>query len=50
MTSHLSFFDSDVRKEDLCDNEICPNCKLPFSEHTNNQIVKCALEELGGES
>lgn len=49
MTSHLSFFDSDVRNDNTVeDKEICPCCKLPFSEHTNNQLVKCALIELEG--
>ena len=39
----------DDRSTDEADvNEKCPSCKSPFSEHTNSQIVKCALTELEG--
>ena len=42
-------FLSDFRSTDEGDiNEKCPCCKTPFSEHTNNQLVKCALDELKG--
>lgn len=30
------------------DTDVCPSCHLPFSEHNNGQIVKCALAELEG--
>ena len=29
-------------------NEKCPSCKIPFSAHTNSQLVSCALIELKG--
>ena len=42
-------FSLDDRSTDEGDvNERCPNCNIPFSEHTNNQLVKCALTELEG--
>jgi len=28
--------------------EKCPCCKIPFLDHTNKQLVKCALAELNG--
>lgn len=45
--SIFSFDDS--RSTDEGDvNEKCPSCNIVFSEHTNNQLVKCALIELEG--
>jgi len=42
-------FDNDDRYDNSwIDDEECPCCKLPYSEHGNNQIVKCALSELKG--
>jgi hypothetical protein len=42
-------FDNDDRLDNSwIDKENCPCCKIPFSEHTNNQIVRCALIELKG--
>ncbi len=44
-------FSFDISSTDEGDvNEQCPSCKIPFSEHTNNQLVKCALTELKGGS
>ena len=31
--------------DDSINTEICPSCNLSFSEHTNHEIVKCALDE-----
>jgi len=40
-------FDNDERYDDSwIDDEECPCCKLPYSEHSNNQIVKCSLSEI----
>ena len=40
-------FDNDDRYDDSwIDDEECHICKTPYSEHGNNQIVKCALLEI----
>ena len=41
-------FDDKI-EDDWTDNKICPSCNIPFSEHDNRQIVRCALAELRGE-
>ena len=42
---------NDDRSADEGDvNEKCPSCESAFSEHTNSQLVKCALNELEGGS
>ena len=48
MSNSNSIF-SDIRSTDEGNvNEKCPSCNTPFSEHTNNQLVNCALLELRG--
>jgi len=34
---------------DWTDDETCPSCNTPFSEHSDRQIIRCALAELRGE-
>lgn len=41
-------FDSKVG-DDWTDDKICPSCNKPFSEHSDRQIIRCALAELRGE-
>ena len=41
-------FDNNV-DDDWADYEICPSCNIRFSEHSQRQIVRCALAELRGE-
>lgn len=49
MSSQNPTFSFDICSTDEGDvREPCPCCKLPFSEHTNSQLVKCALTELKG--
>lgn len=40
-------FDNKI-EDDWTDDEICPSCHKPFSEHNDRQLVKCALAELQG--
>ena len=40
---------SEIKNTDVENiNENCPSCNVPFCEHTNYQLVKCALTELKG--
>lgn len=41
-------FDDKV-EDDWTDDKICPSCNTPFSEHSDRQIIRCALAELRGE-
>ncbi len=41
-------FDNKI-EDDWTINEICPSCNKQFSEHSDREIVKCALAELRGE-
>jgi len=41
-------FDNKI-EDDYTDFEICPSCKIRFSEHSQRQIVRCALTELRGD-
>ena len=42
-------FDEDFRHEDdWSDNNSCPNCEKPLSEHSPKELLKCSLEVIGG--
>ena len=51
MNNPPKFFplDEDYRFEDDAGSDACPTCKELFSKHSKNQLVKCALTELGGD-
>ena len=41
--------DDDYRfDDDWFDDNECPNCNEPLSEHTQRERVRCALERIGG--
>jgi len=48
MSNSNSIFSLNASVEEGDVNETCPCCKTPFLDHTNNQLVKCALSELKG--
>jgi len=43
-------FDEDFRGFDDIDEDEndCPNCKKPLSEHSPRERIRCALERIGG--
>ena len=41
-------FDEDYRYEEDWSEDGCSNCGEPLQEHTQRQLIRCALERVGG--